>query len=210
MIKKYFLTGLAVLLPLVITFWVFAFIVNLLTIPFQNFVEGILRHYGLAGLSFLFFSPEQTLAFISKLLILITLVLGTLLIGLLGRKFLANYVIKVSNFIMYRIPILKIVYKAVQDVLNFLLEGNSQAFSQVVLVPFPGEKSFSIGLIINKTQQNERTEEKLSIFIPATPNPAMGYLVMLKKSQLIFLDMKVEDALKAIISCGIVFSHIKD
>src|ERR1700733_7818821 len=115
MIKKHFLTGLAVLLPLVITFWIIALIVNLLTTPFQNFVEEVLRYYGLADASFLFFNSEQMLGFFSKLLILITLIVGTLLIGLLGRMFLMHYVIKLSDSVMQRIPILNKVYKAVQD-----------------------------------------------------------------------------------------------
>jgi uncharacterized membrane protein len=210
MIKKYFLTGLAVLLPLVITFWIIALIVNLLTTPFQNFVEEVLRHYALADSSFHFFN-QLMLGFFSKLLILITLIGGTLLIGLLGRMFLTRYIIKLSDSVMHRIPILNKVYKAVQDVITSLLQESGQAFNQVVLVPFPHQKSFSIGLITSVNEHNleskDSEDEMLSVFIPATPNPTVGFLLLLKKSQLVYLDMKVDEALKTIISCGIVFSQ---
>jgi uncharacterized membrane protein len=209
MIKRYFLTGLALLLPIVVTIWIIIFFINILTRPFQQFAAEILRYYGLLDRSFLFLSSEQFLQLISKGLVILAIVAVTILVGFLTRVFIANYCIRLGDKIMHRIPIINKIYKAVQDVVQTLLEKKRQSFTQVVLVPFPHKGSYSIGMVTRECLDEDSDEEHaglISVFVPATPNPTMGFMLFFKREQLLFVDMKVEDALRTIISCGVIYT----
>ena len=87
--------------------------------------------------------------------------------------------------------------------------SSSNSFKQVVMVPFPGEKTYSIGLVTRENlpglpkAQNPK-ETLVAVFVPTTPNPTSGFLMMYKQSDLVYLDMKVEDAFKYVISCGVI------
>lgn len=210
MIKRYFFTGLALLLPAVITIILAVFFVNLLTKPFQQGVVAVLSELGLIK-PFLFLSAEQVLNIISKILILITLVAITIIAGILAQIVFARYLIRIADIIIHKIPIVNKIYKAAQDVVHTLFKSEKQAFTQVVLVPFPHEKSYGIGLITSECVPEEADSEHgnlISVFVPATPNPTMGFMLMLKRKQVIFVDMTVEEALQAIISCGVMISTI--
>ena len=210
MIKRYFFTGLALLLPVVVTILIVMFFINLFTKPFLNVVETVLSHIGLLNKPFLFLSAEQVLQLISKLLIVITLVIITVCAGLFAQIVAARYLIRLGDYIIHRIPIINKIYKSAQDVVQTVFTEDQQAFSQVVLVPFPHDKSYSIGLITNDCIPESADFEHgglVSVFLPATPNPTMGFMLMLRRKQLIFLDMKVDDALKVIISCGVMITE---
>lgn len=205
--KKNFLTGLAILLPAVVTLIVVVFIVNLLTAPFLGMVKGILIHYDLLDHRLLIFNGEQVLAFSSKILILISLIIITLLIGAIGRIFFIRYLFRFGDYLIHRIPLINKIYKAAQDVVQTLFHQEKTSFSQVVLVPFPQSNSYSIGLITsNLTTTGSTSNEYVSVFVPATPNPTMGFVLLFRSEQLILVDMKVEDALKFIVSCGVMYS----
>ncbi|NGX42576.1 MAG: hypothetical protein K940chlam7_00856 [Chlamydiae bacterium] len=212
MIKKYFFTGLALLLPVVITVLIINFFINLLTKPFQNVVEDILSYYGLLEKPILFFSATQVLHLTSKLLIIVTLIFITVFVGLLTRMMITRYFIHLGDYIIDKIPFINKIYKATQEVIKTLFSDEKQAFSQVVLVPFPHNKAYSLGMITREDipETSDREHQGLvSVFVPATPNPTMGYILLFKRNQLVFLDMKVEDALKTIISCGVIFNNNK-
>jgi len=211
-LKKFFFTGLALLLPAVVTILIVVFFVNLLTKPFLNGVQAVLRHTGLLYKPFLFLSAEQTLVLISKLLIVITLVLAALVAGLLAQIVAARYLIRLGDVIIHRIPIVNKIYKATQDVVQNVFHEEKAPFRRVVLVQFPHEKAYSIGLITSDCiPEHSDIEMKhlISVFLPATPNPTMGFMLMLHANQLVPLDMNVEDALKAIISCGVMIPKMK-
>lgn len=211
--KKYFFTGLAVFLPTVITVLVLVFLVNLLTKPFQEFVEGVLQYYGLLGKPILFLSAPQVLHLISKVFILLSLLGVTLIVGFLGQILIAHYLIRLGNYVINKIPIVNKIYKAAQDVVNILFAEKREPFSQTVLVPFPYTGVFSIGMITNESlpQLSESKHDKwISVFLPASPNPLMGFIVILKRDQVIYLDLSVEDALMMVMSCGMIFNRNKE
>lgn len=208
MIKRYFFTGLALLLPAVLTIWIMVFFINLLTRPFQNFVEEILRYYDLLDRPFLFLSAEQVLHLLSKGLVILILLAVTLIIGFLTKVFITNALIKLGDKIIHKIPVVNRIYKATQDVVQTLLKEKRQSFTQVVFVPFPHKGAYSIGMVTRDCLDEDSDEEHaglLSVFVPATPNPTMGFMLFFRREQLIFVDMKVEDALRSIISCGVIF-----
>lgn len=197
--KKDFFTGLALLLPVAVTFLLVAFIVNILAKPLRGTMENVLEHYHVFKNPFLW-------RFFSKLLSLCIVISVLVLIGFLTRLIAANFIINWTNALMNRIPMINKLYQAIHDVVYTLLGHSSMGFKQVVLVPFPDDCSFSLAFIPENAQANNGD---LAVFIPGSPYPLMGFLTYYPKQDLIYLDMTVEDALKYVISCGIIYSNFK-
>lgn len=208
--KKYFTTGLVILLPTALTLLIVIFLINLLTKPFQGVVEAILRHYQLVGRPFLFLSVDQVIHLVSKFLVLMTVVGVIFLIGLIARWFFVKLFFRFGDFIFHRIPLVNKIYKACKDVVETLFSPSATTFSKVVLVPFPHKKTLSIGLISRDTLPVESVDHArlLSVFVPGTPNPMMGFMLMYRPEDVILLDMSVNDALKFILSCGVMVDRI--
>ena len=205
--KKYFITGLVILLPLALTIAILAFVVNLLTDPFVGLFRSILSYFNLIESGFLFFSAEQIQYYASKILILIFLVLLTIFLGAIARWYFFHSLIRLWDFALQRIPLVSTIYKTCQDVINTIFTNKTNSFKRVVLVPFPTNSGKAIGFITREnTKVNTPTEESIwtTVFVPTTPNPTSGFLMMFPEKDLINVDMKVEDAFKYIISCGVI------
>ena len=211
--KKYFITGLVTLLPLTLTIMVVAFVVNFLTKPFVGFVMQLLSRTQIQKLHIGILSGEQIIRYGSQIIILIALFLVTLVLGILARWFLFNSVIKISDKILHKIPIVNKVYKTSQEIIKTIFVTDKNSFKQVVMVPFPKEGSYSIGLISRTApeacQKAINQEDLISVFVPTTPNPTTGFLLLFKKEDLIYLDMKTEEAVKYIVSCGVIIPEKK-
>jgi uncharacterized membrane protein len=204
--KKYFATGIVVLLPLALTFWIVSFIINILTTPFMGMAETILSAIGLQDVSFLFLSSNQVLQYSSQILVLVFLFAVIVGIGAVGRHFFFKYLMKIGDKILHKIPVISTVYKTTQELIQTILTTTNKSFKQVVLVPFPTVDSWSIGLV---TRDDIEIEKRVAVFIPTTPNPTSGFLVMFTREQIIPLDMKVEEALRYVISCGVLMTPIR-
>lgn len=205
--KKCFFTGLAILLPMVLTVAIVFFIINLLTNPFINSVAQILNHYDLFNKPLYIFKGEQMLFFASKVLVLLALVLVVWIVGFLGKIFFVHYFVRFGEYIIHNIPVINKIYKAIQDIVHTIFGQSEQRFSSVVLVPFPHSETYSIGLVTSGAIPSASDPEylqRVSVFVPGTPNPAMGFMLLFPKDQLLHVDMKVQDALKFVISCGVV------
>ncbi|MCI0381970.1 MAG: DUF502 domain-containing protein [Chlamydiae bacterium] len=205
--KKYFITGLVILLPVTITIIVLGFVTNFLTQPFVGFVSHFLGHLNIINTGFLFLTPEQLLRYGSQFLILIVLFVVTVTLGIITRWFFINSLIRISDKILHRIPVVNTVYKTTQEIIKTIFVSDKNSFKQVVMVPFPKPGNYMIGLIAREAPEacsEKMNEELISVLIPTTPNPTTGFLVMYKKEELIFLDMKPEDAIKFIVSCGVI------
>ena len=196
-----------VLLPLVITIAVVVFLVNFLTKPFIGFVSTILVKFDIINRGILFLSPEQTLKYGSQILILICLFFVTVLIGIITKWFFVKSLLNLGDRILHRIPLVNTVYKTTQDIIKTLFVSDKDSFKQVVMAPFPMEGSYVIGLISRESPgycSEKAGSQMYSVLIPTTPNPTTGFLIMYKKEDLIFLEMKPEEAIKYIVSCGVI------
>ncbi len=201
--KKTFLTGLILLLPLALTLAVILFIFNFLTDPFVGLVQWVLGSIGLLDQGFLFLTPHQVQVGVSKLIILTLLFFFTLFLGTLGRLFFVHYLLKLWDQILQKIPIVRSIYKTSQEVINTLFTSNATAFKQVVMVPFPKEDTYTMGFVTRDPMEG-LGEAKVAVFVPTTPNPTSGFLMVFNLNDLIYLDISVEDAFKYIISCGVI------
>lgn len=205
--KKYFITGLVILLPIAVTVFILAIIINFLTQPFIGLVSQFLSHFNIINRGFLFLTPEQLVRYGSQFLILIILFLFTLLLGMFARWFFINGLIRIGDAILHRIPIVNKVYKTSQEIIKTLFVSDKNSFKQVVMVAFPHPGIYMIGLIAREAPEicsQHMGQEMISVLIPTTPNPTTGFLVMFKKEDLIYLDMQPEEAIKYIVSCGVI------
>lgn len=209
-LKTYFITGLVILLPLALTSAIVIFIVNLLTDPFVGIVKSVLDHYNFLTNGFLFLSADQVQQYSSQVIILLLLFFATVGLGSLARWFFFHYLISFWERLVARIPFIRSVYKTCQDVIGTLFRSSSNSFKQVVLVPYPSEQTKAIGLVTRENISLEGTNTTMvAVFIPTTPNPTSGFLILFKPESILYLDMKVEDALKYVISCGVIPTPIK-
>jgi len=205
--KKHFITGLVLLLPLTVTVLVLGFLIRLLTQPFFGLVSNFLAQLNIVNKGFLFLSPEQVIKYFSQFLILITLFLFTICLGMITRWFFINALLRLGDKILHRIPIVNTVYKTTQEIIKTLFVSDKNTFKKVVLAPYPTATSYMIGLVAREAPpqcSKAVNDELISVLIPTTPNPTTGFLIMYRKNELVYLDMKPEDAIKCIVSCGVI------
>ncbi|MFZ6655416.1 DUF502 domain-containing protein [Undibacterium sp. TJN19] len=191
--RKYFITGLLILVPLAITLWVLHAVIStmdqsLLLLP----VEW--RPEKLVGVKVLGIGTILTL-----LIIFVT--------GLLAQNFIGNYVVRAWESLLQRIPIVSSIYSSVKQVSDTLFSSSGNAFRKAVLIEYPRRDCWTIGFLTGVPGGdvvNHLKGEFVSVYIPTTPNPTSGFFLMLPKDQAIELDMSVDAALKYIVSMGVV------
>lgn len=135
------------------------------------------------------------------LLVFITLI-GALTAGILGRM-----IVKLGERILAQMPVIRNVYSAVKQIIETVFKNQSKAFRQAVLLEYPRRGLWTIGFITGTTEgevQNLILEEVVNVYVPTTPNPTSGFLLYVPRKDIILLDMSVEDAVKMVISIGIV------
>ena len=199
-LRAYFLAGILVTAPLAITIvlasWLIEFVDSRIVplIPLRYNPDFYLKEYlgyeiGIPGLGLI------------VLFIFITLV-GAMTAGFVGR-----ILIKFSENMLNRMPIIRSVYGASKQILETVLKTQSNAFRQAVLVEYPRRGLWAIAFITGRTEgevQNLVADDLINIFLPTTPNPTSGFLLFVPRDDLILLDMPVDEAIKMVISGGIV------
>jgi uncharacterized membrane protein len=187
-LKRIFTTGLITLLPLGITIYVFYFIFNFLDKLLGGVVERIFN-YSVPGIGF------------AAGIILIFLV-GFIASNLIGRKIIAMW-----DALFQKIPLTRSIYSSAKQIIDaFTLQGK-HAFQKVVLLEYPRKGLYVLGFVTgtSKGEVQEKThEDVINIFVPTTPNPTSGMLILAPHHEVIEMDMTVEEGMKVIISGGLV------
>ncbi len=192
-IRSYLLAGLVVWLPVIITFVVLRFIVDLLDKSI-----GLLPHA---------YQPEQLFGFHIPGFGVVFSLLLLFLTGIFATNFLGQRLVRWSEIILDRIPLVRSIYSASKQVMETVFSSNSEAFRKVILIEYPREGLWTIAFQTGAASQEvcEHTgEEMLSVFVPTTPNPTSGFLMMIAKSSTTELSMSIDDALKLVISLGVM------
>ena len=192
-LRRYLITGLVLWVPLGITIWVLALIVStldqtLLLIP-QRYRPETLLGFAIPGLGVV----------LTFLILLVT--------GILTRNFVGQRVLRGWDSVLRRIPVVKSIYSGVKQVSDTLFSDTGQAFRKALLIEFPGPGSYTIAFMTG-TPSGEIARripgDLVSVYVPTTPNPTSGYFLLLPKENTQDLDMTVDDALKYIVSMGVV------
>lgn len=191
--KKYFITGLLVLVPLFITAWVLSGIIGMMDNSLFLLPENW-RPKAQLGLEI-----PGVGALLTLLIIFLTGVIAT---NIFGRQLILLW-----EALLARVPVVKSIYASVKQVSDTLFSDSGNAFRQAVLVQFPREGTWTIAFVTGKPGgdvANHLPGDFVSIYVPTTPNPTGGYFLMVPRADLIALDMSVDEALKYIISMGVV------
>ncbi|NGX60336.1 MAG: hypothetical protein KR126chlam3_01509, partial [Chlamydiae bacterium] len=169
--------------------------------------SNFLAQLNIVNKGFLFLSPDQVIKYFSQFLILITLFLLTVFLGMITRWFFINALLRLGDRILHKIPIVNTVYKTTQEIIQTLFVSDKDSFKKVVLAPFPSSASYMLGLVARESPpqcSKAVNDELISVLIPTTPNPTTGFLLMFRKKELVYLDMKPDEAIKCIVSCGVI------
>lgn len=189
--KRYFITGLLIWVPLGITLWVLDLLIgtmdqSLLVLPAT-------------------WQPEAWLGMrIPGLGVILTLLI-IMLTGVFGANFFGQKIIDFWERQLTRIPVVKTIYGSVKQVSDTLLSGSGHAFRKVLLVRYPHPQAWSLAFQTNLPDEvaSMLPEEHVAVFIPTTPSPVNGFYFYVKKSEVVELDMPVDRALKYIVSMGV-------
>lgn len=208
--KKYFLTGLVVLLPVSLTFVIVLFFINTLTTPFVGGVKAVLAYYNILNNGFLFLSADQMQILLSQVLILLLLFVLISTVGWVARWVLFNYFLGIWQRMINRIPLIRTIYNTTQELINNVFASKSKSFKQVVMVPFPTNDLYGIGFVAKEEIADILGKEKklTAVFLPTTPNPTSGFIILYNDDEVVYIDMKVEEALSYIMTCGMVSSPL--
>ncbi len=197
--KKYFITGLLIWVPLAITAWVLSLIVrsmdqSLLLLPQAIHPEHLLGIY-IPGLGAL-------------LTLLVVFLTGLVTTNIVGQK-----LVRFWEAVLARIPVVKSIYYSVKQVSDTLFSGSGVAFRKVLLVRYPHPEAWSVAFQTGHPARDVADmlpDEHVGVFIPTTPSPVNGFFFFVRKKDVIELDMNVDEALKYIVSMGVVAPPLRN
>lgn len=187
-LRKIFITGLLVLIPIVGTLALIFWLLNTIDSIFREPLERIIG-FPLIGIG-----------------VIITITL-TILTGIFATNFFGNRIIGWSDNVMRKIPIVKPIYISIKQMIDTVFTNQRNAFKSVVLVQYPSNGIYTLGFITSDapTVVKDKTGKNLkSVFIPTTPNPTSGMLVMFPEEDIIYLSLSIESGIKLIVSGGIL------
>jgi uncharacterized membrane protein len=191
--RKYFITGLLILVPLAITAWVLSLIIStldqsLLFVP-ERWQPRTLIGVDIPGIG----------AILTIAIVFVT--------GLLTNNLVGNFIVRQWENLLNRIPVVSSLYGSVKQVSDTLFSPNGNAFRKAVLVPYPHADSRTIAFLTGVPGgdvKNHLQGDYVSVYVPTTPNPTSGFFLMMERSKIVELDMTVDAALKYIVSMGVV------
>lgn len=192
-IRRYLVAGILVWVPLAVTYTLIRFVVGLmdrtlLLLPRQYRPEELLG-FNIPGLGVI-------------LTIIVLLVTGLLAANFVGRAFVGGW-----ESLLDRIPVVRSIYSAAKNFAEMVFSDSSQSFKRVLLIEYPRKGLYSLAFQTSTELgevQGRKGEEIVCCFVPTTPNPTSGFIVIVPKQDVIVLDMEVDEALKMIISLGVV------
>ncbi len=198
--KKYLIAGLLTWLPLAITIWVLLWLLGLTDSMFSWFLDGI---KAIAPSSSAWISQLKAIPGLSMLV----LVAMMLLTGVFVTNVFGQWWVRQWDKLMNRIPIVKSIYSSVKQVSDTLFSTGGNAFREAVLVQYPRQGSWTVAFVTGKPSGEVEAhlgDDWLSVYVPTTPNPTSGFFLLMKRADVLPLGMSVDQALKYVISMGVV------
>lgn len=193
MFRRYFIAGLLVLLPIWITLLIIKFVVELVDqslslIPSQYHPDNLLGVH-IPGLGLIF-------------TLILVLIVGMMVTNFAGKRLLAWW-----EAILVRIPLVRSIYGAVKQILQAIFSSTGESFRKVLLVEYPRKGSWSLAFQTGTNfslANNNDFDKMITVFVPTTPNPTSGFILLIPRQDAIELDMTIDEALKYVVSLGVV------
>lgn len=192
-LKKIFLTGIAVIIPVGLTLYILVFIIGmmdgLLKLVPQKYHSTALFGFHIPGLG-----------------IIVTILL-IFVCGLMAQSILGNRIVLFGEGLLDKIPFVRSIHMAIKKIVDSMVFYRNRGFKKVVLVEFPRRGTYALAFmtgIPGEVIQQKTGQRCVSVYVPTTPNPTSGYFIIFPEVEVIQMDMSVEEAFTLIISCGIV------
>jgi uncharacterized membrane protein len=200
-VKKYLIAGLLVWLPMAVTIWVLHAVLGLL--------DGLFAWLLSASQAVLPEGASATLEMLKQIpgLGVIVMLAALLLTGMFAANIVGQWWLRQGGRLLHRIPIVKSIYSSVKQVSDTLFSSSGNAFREAVLVQYPRQGSWTIAFVTGRPggEAGEHLSgDYLSLYVPTTPNPTSGFFLMMPRADVVPLGMSVDEALKYIISRGVV------
>ena len=196
-LRKWMFAGLLVIVPVAITIWLIEWMLSTLDKTLLILPEA--------------WHPDKLIGFHIPGFGLILAVISLLIVGAVASNFLGKKVFVWGDNVLLRIPVVRSIYSSVKQVSDTLFSENGNAFRKAVMIEWPRPGVWTIAFVTGKPNGEllkHLKDDFVSIYVPTTPNPTGGYFVLLKMSDCIELDMSVDEALKYIVSMGVVSPKI--
>lgn len=199
-LRNYFLAGVLVTAPISITIF--------LTWKFLTFLDKRITPIIPEA-----YNPNTYLPISVPGLGLIIAIVFFILVGWFTRNFFGKLLVRVSEYIVERVPVINTIYGAIKQILETVMASQSDAFKEVVMFEYPRKGIWVMGFVTGATKgevQEHTKKDTVNVFLPTTPNPTSGFLLFLPKKDLTYMDMTVEEGIKMIVSGGILTPESKD
>lgn len=192
-LRKYIIAGLLVWLPLAATVAIIKIVVDLLDKTILLLPPE--------------FQPANVLGFSVPGFGIVLAISILLLTGMLAANLFGRRLVNIWEAVLNRIPLVRTIYNSVKQISTTLLDSDRKSFRKVVMLQYPRQGVWSIGFLTNEHVSNDVNavdDELYAIFVPTTPNPTSGFIILCPKDQVIELDMSIEEGVKFIISMGVI------
>ena len=210
-LRRNFLAGLLIILPITITIIILNFLYHLIIVSATNRIRPII----------FFISPEgidevlRRYPYLWDVFSILLLVFGIALIGVIARSsIIARWLIRSGEKFLARLPLISKIYNTIQQISQAILGEKKSSFNRAILLEYPRREIWCIGLVSGEGAAEEvqkKTEEKMiSVFLPTTPNPTSGFYILVPEKDTIPLEMSIDEALTMIVSVGVVSPHFED
>ena len=198
-IRKYIITGVISIIPLALTYWLIKYLFMFFSEPGKYIVDIIFKYTFINKIPFILSFYIYFSYLIGFLLtILFLFIVGAIISNVFGKRLYIFF-----ESILNKIPIVNKVYQTIKQITNTFTKDNSKAFQKVVLIEYPKDNLWTLAMVSGETY-NKDNEKFYKLFVPTTPNPTSGYLILIKAKDAIETNISVEEAMEIIISAGMI------
>ena len=200
-IRANFLTGTLIVIPLVLTFWVLYFIIDKFNFLLLDPIMGILDRW----------VPARNLEMLTKVFVFFLLLASMTIVGFATRIIILRNIFGFGEKILYRVPMISGIYRTIKEISFAFFVQKNTIFQKTVLIEYPRKGLYQLGFVISETKgeaQKKTNKKIINVFVPTTPNPTSGMLVLVPEEETIPLDMTVAEGMKMVISGGAIIPKV--
>ena len=203
-IRGHFYAGLIVILPLFLTIFIINWMVNfIVAVTKESFFTTLINN------AIIFFGIENNIHLVTVvyILYLLSILIFITFIGYIAKNIVGKKITRFINKIIGRLPIVKHIYTTINQIVSLVSSEKGNTYKKAIAVEYPRKGIYSIGFLTseeNAILSGKTGKELCNVFIPTSPNPTSGMFICVAKEDIIFLDMKIDDAVKLIISGGVI------
>ena len=199
-INKYIITGIMSIIPIALTYWIIQKLFIFFSVPGKSIINLFFSTDNISSDSNFLIQIVYILEYVVgfSLTILFLYFLGVIISNVLGKKLYIYF-----EYLLEKIPIVSKIYSTIKNITDSLSKPNSQAFQKVVIIEYPRKELWTLAMVTGECK-NDQNIDYYNLFVPTTPNPTSGYLILIKKTDVKETNLSVDDGLSIIISGGMV------